>query len=341
MVSSKGTQGQQREHGELQDGILGDGHRLSCRARLRSCCPGRPAIGCRRFRAVLLRPARRPAATSGQSRARSVGPAMPYSRRPTRFAWARTLMKTSSGPNTANSATATDGDDLHFELRQFRSGDRRSGWRWFPPAERPGPAARGRRRYTHPRETPGHRSGLDGWARASARCETRCQRKRAQTNNRKYQRRRMNWNNGRLTQPNHQPASDGCNLPCAIFAVPTRHVHRGLRPPDNASRRPRTQRRSAPPPPRRNCAGAAPKRRRRRTSARDVIRNQAALHELPDHRAHALVDDELGHHEQRQRDQESHMCIHVVEERHRHAAAPRQALHDRQHQQRQPGEAAR
>jgi hypothetical protein len=62
---------------------------------------------------------------------------------------------------------------------------------------------------------------------------------------------------------------------------------------------------------------------RRRNRAREATRQaenwmrwSAAdhdAHELPDYRAHALVDDELRHHEQRQRDQESHMHLHVAE----------------------------
>src|SRR3954462_1299971 len=35
-----------------------------------------------------------------------------------------------------------------------------------------------------------------------------CQRKRAQMNNRKYQRQSRNWKSGRLTQPYHHPASE-------------------------------------------------------------------------------------------------------------------------------------
>ena len=42
-----------------------------------------------------------------------------------------------------------------------------------------------------------------------------CHRNRAQMNNRKYQRSSRNWNSGRLTQPSHQPAIVGRQVPFA------------------------------------------------------------------------------------------------------------------------------
>jgi len=48
-----------------------------------------------------------------------------------------------------------------------------------------------------------------------------------------------------------------------------------------------------------NPTSAATELRKRR------VRNQAALHELPYHREHALVDDDLG----RQEHQESHTIV--------------------------------
>ncbi len=124
-------------------------------------------------------------------------------------------MKTSSGPNTANSITATMAMISTLNCGSFAPA--KKIWLAIVPASRaPWASSTGAKAvHTFARNPrPPQRSGWVGTSFSSMR--DTCQRKRAHTNNRKYQRRRMNWNNGRLTQPNHQPASDGCHLPCAV-----------------------------------------------------------------------------------------------------------------------------
>ena len=53
-------------------------------------------------------------------------------------------------------------------------------------------------------------------------------------NNRKYQRSSRNWNSGRLTQPSHQPAIVGRQIPSDRRAVPAGHVERDLLPPEES-----------------------------------------------------------------------------------------------------------
>jgi hypothetical protein len=67
-----------------------------------------------------------------------------------------------------------------------------------------------------------------------------------------------------------------------------------------------------------------------------VVGNQAALHKRRHHGAHPLMDHEFRHDEQWKREQESSMHVHVEEERHLHAIAPRVSFDDRQSQQRHP-----
>ena len=149
-----------------------------------------------------------------------------------------------------------------------------------------------------------------------------CHRNRAQMNSRKYQRRSRNWNSGRLTQPSHQPASDGCHVPSDRRAVPARHVERDLRPPDESHARRRRRTRSAAPPPQielrrriaeamaaSNCARAASGIRPRSRNCRTTGRMR-------------LVHDQFRHDQQRQREQQAHVQLHVVEERQRDAGRP-------------------
>ena len=67
-----------------------------------------------------------------------------------------------------------------------------------------------------------------------------------------------------------------------------------------------------------------------------LARQQAALHKRPDHEAHPLVDHQFRHDEQWKREQESGMHVHIEEERHLDAIAPRVSFGDRENQQRQP-----
>ena len=65
-------------------------------------------------------------------------------------------------------------------------------------------------------------------------------------------------------------------------------------------------------------------------------RDQAALHELSDHRAHPLVDHQFRYDEQRERQQEPRMHVHVQKERHLDPVAPCKSFRNRKCQQWQP-----
>ena len=60
--------------------------------------------------------------------------------------------------------------------------------------------------------------------------------------------------------------------------------------------------------------------------------NQAALQELPRHRAHPLVHHQLRHDEQGQRKQKPHVHIDVNQERHRDRVTPGAPAQDREDQ---------
>ena len=68
-------------------------------------------------------------------------------------------------------------------------------------------------------------------------------------------------------------------------------------------------------------------------------RDDAPLHELRDDRADALMHDQLGGDQDRQRDEETDVRLDVVEERDPDRAARAHARERRQQQQRQPGDA--
>ena len=66
--------------------------------------------------------------------------------------------------------------------------------------------------------------------------------------------------------------------------------------------------------------------------------NQAAVEELPGHRAHPLVHHQLRHDEQGQRQQEPGVHLDVRQEGHPDRVAPRAPAQHRQDQQREPRE---
>ena len=144
-------------------------------------------------------------------------------------------------------------------------------------------------------------------------------------NSRKYQRRSRNWNSGRLTQPSHQPASDGCNLPSTGTPYQLATSSADLRPPDEShaddvdERDQQHLRRDRVAQAHRRGDGRVELRPRR-------VRDQAALEELLHHRPHPLVNDQFRHDQQRQRQQQAHVQLHVVEERQLDARRPRRAL---------------
>ncbi len=126
-------------------------------------------------------------------------------------------------------------------------------------------------------------------------------------------------------------------FPIRRHAVPGRHVERHLRPPDEPhpddvdERDQQHLRRDRIAQAHRRGDGRVELRPRR-------VRDQAALQELPHHRAHPLVHDQFRHDQQRQRQQQAHVHLHVVEERQLDAPAPGVSLRDRQGQQRHPGQ---
>ena len=56
------------------------------------------------------------------------------------------------------------------------------------------------------------------------------------------------------------------------------------------------------------------------------FRDQITVHELPHDQAHALVNDRLRQDQERQRDQQAQVNVHVVQERHGDAIAPGEPL---------------
>ena len=182
----------------------------------------------------LVRPARRRAATCGRTRATYRCASMPYSRRPARLAAASCGAEHQQRPEDGEHHHGHQPDEFHLEFGQRRARVEDPVGHQSRRAAPPAPAAPARTRSSPARGSPGRRSGPDASARASSSMRDTCHRKRAQMNSRKYQRSSRNWNSGRLTQPSHQPASDGCKFPSDRHAVPARHVERHLRPPDES-----------------------------------------------------------------------------------------------------------
>jgi len=128
---------------------------------------------------------------------------------------------------------------------------------------------------------------------------------------------------GRLQFPSHR------------HAVPARHIERQLCAPDEShpndvdERDQQQLRRHRIAQAHRRVDGRVELCPRR-------VRDQAALHKLLHYRAHSLVDDQFRQDQERQRDQQAHVQLHVVEERQLDAPAPVMPFRDRQRQQRQP-----
>ncbi len=150
-----------------------------------------------------------------------------------------------------------------------------------------------------------------------------CHRNRAQMNSRKYQRSSRNWNSGRLTRPSHQPASDGRHVPLtgAPYQLATSSA---LRPPDESHPDDVDERDEHHLRPDR--IAQAHRRGDGRVESRQLrVGDQAALQELLHHRPHAPVHDQLGHDQQRHRQQKADVKLDVVEKRQRDAT-PRVAF---------------
>jgi hypothetical protein len=69
-----------------------------------------------------------------------------------------------------------------------------------------------------------------------------------------------------------------------------------------------------------------------------ALGNQVTFQELSHHEPHALVHDQLGHDQQRQRDQKADMHFHVPQERDGDVPTQRLAFQRREYQERQPGQ---
>ena len=120
-------------------------------------------------------------------------------------------------------------------------------------------------------------------------------------------------------------------------AMPAHHVEREMGAPDEADAHDIDERDHQHL--RRDGIAQAHGRRDGRVELRSRrVRDQAARQELPHHGAHPLVDDQFRQDQQRQREQQAHMDVDVVEERQRYAPAPGVPFHDRQEQQRHPGQ---
>jgi hypothetical protein len=104
-------------------------------------------------------------------------------------------------------------DDLDLELRQRRPPPKKIRFAISAASSVPCATSSGANATTVPERNPRPptRSGWVGTRLSSQRAT--CQRKRIQTNRRKYQRSKMNWATGLLTYTNHQPAGNSWRPP--------------------------------------------------------------------------------------------------------------------------------